>query len=308
MGELIGGILVLAVLSGMIYLAFFFSPETTQDKNVDINKHSLNNTAGTKALKYAIENATLSMNYVTARFREFDELRKADESKFVINFIWLEIAVIITRAKINKGVDETEFANQIFKGGLISSEEGMNQIAVFVNGQRDEFFGGVNAYLSAIAKFIESGRSSEIDPGPGWLLIRHLMNSAKGKDNLTDEDINKCLIVGSELSTSLLEYIFEEHKTTSDKVAPQPVEDLSQRLDDAAEKCGCSLQEFLNTYQSYLATLKAGGSLGDDIDLNALKFNILTADEIEKGKSNINQAALNRTIYSYEYLKALSLQ
>ncbi|MBC3766052.1 hypothetical protein [Neptunicella marina] len=282
-------------------------PDSSPATSSENSKNVLKNEAGTEALVNAMQNASSAMDFVTENFEEFAELRKTHEAEFAINFVWLEVAVIIAGERINKGIDESEFANHIFQAGLSFGEEGKPKTAVFTDDRREVFFGSVNAYLGAIAKFIDSAKASQIDPGPGALLLRHLMNSVKGKDNLSDEEIGKCHIIGSELSTSILRYIFDGQERTKTDEPQQSNEFLSQRLDDAAERCGVPLQEFLGAYQAYLTTLRGDGNWNDDIDSNALRLDILTENEIENAKSNIKQAALNRTIYRFEYPKSLSI-
>ena len=152
-----------------------------------------------------------------------------------------------------------------------------------------------------------SDHSSQFDLGPGGLLLENLINSIKGKDNLTDSEIAKCHIIGSMLSTSILRSLFESEEDTSSKEDKSSNEPLSRRLDEAAEKCGVPLQDFLTAYQSYLAALGGDGNWNSAIDSNALKLKILTEDEVEKAKTNVRQAALNRTIYRFEYPKSITL-
>lgn len=292
---------------GIVYLAIFWKPDIRKEVVNNHPKNELSNDAGALAIKLALQHAKYSIQAVSDNFEEFNKLRGEFDEGFSLSFFLLEIAVIISGEQIKNGVNSATFSNRIFQAGLDYQGESNWLRSIFSNDAKSIFFENVTVYLQSIDTLIESSKSSRIDPGPGFLLLMRVMEAAKKPEEITNEEVEKCMIVGSIISSSILKYIFGDEVTATTDTIQIPSETLSQRIDEAAKKCGIPLDEFIRFYQSYLETLQGDSNWNDDIDTNALKFNILTENEVNKAKSNIRQAALNRTIYRYEYPKTWSL-
>jgi len=296
MGVLFGWLFLI----GIVYLGIFWKPKTSTTIKTENHKNQLSYDAGTKAVQDALRNTESSINSVSSVFEELQHLRNSHKDIVELNFFLLETAIIVIKEQINNKISISDFSNEIFNAGKNYSNDRIWFNLLFSDSGKSIFFEVVNVYLQSTLSFIESSNSPNNDYGPGGLLLIKTLDAIKQPEQLTDGEIQKCLDIGLLLSSSILQHIFDKKKHIPNENSD---EKLSQRLDDAAEKCGVELDEFINRYIAYLETLQGDGDWNTDIDQNAIKMNILTEDEVKSAKINIKQAALNRTIYRYEYFK-----
>lgn len=274
------------------------------DKLLDSDDEELRSEARFNLIIPAIDSAVECMDFVTTNFEEFSELKKGREEVFMARFIHFHVAMIIIAERGNKSLDElNQIAYDIFMDAIMLQELGFNHTETFTYSKKKQFFDGVREHLNVITSYISNNLDLGSDSNPGFNLVKELISSSKGELNITNEELNKCLSLAKTINDLTVNYIAVRSRDVFEKEKQIPSESLSRRLDDVADDCGVSIEEFHHYYLAYINTLQGKSNWNEDIDSMALDSKVLTEDEVKLAKLNKKQAAFNRTIFRFKYLQ-----